>query len=118
MHPYLLYPYLHIPVLCQSCSMTNIPSLISVESTDFLSISVGTNFAGVQSITLTAVDDDIALENDTFLLNYVHIIGEKFVDVVEVRGEFVRHLATVEIIDNDRKYSEPPTICMQRNTFH
>ena len=101
--------------------MTNIlTSLIRIdlESTDFVSVSVSTNFAGARSISLTAVDDDIALENDTFLLKYVHNIGEKFVDLVEDAGEFLRHMATVEIIDNDSKYNEPLSNYLRQNTFH
>ena len=34
----------------------------------------------------------------------MHTFGEEFFDVVEVGGEFIRHVATVEIIDNDRKH--------------
>ena len=68
---------------------------------------MSTGITGSQDISLNAVDDDIALEQDTFLLKYVHNNGEEFVDVVEVMGEFVRNTATVEIIDNDRKYNEP-----------
>ena len=37
--------------------------------------------------------------------------GPEFIDVVEIGGEFVRHMATVEIIDTDRKYNLPLTIC-------
>ena len=49
------------------------------------------------------MEDDIALESDTFLLKYVHIIGEEFVDLAEDAGEFIRHIATVEIIDTNSK---------------
>ena len=50
------------------------------------------------------MDDDIANEGDErFTLNYVHNNGLEFVDVVENLGEFLRHTATVIIIDNDCK---------------
>ena len=92
--------------------MTNTVSpLIPIESTDFASVNVNANNFGAPSITLTAMDDDIAMEQDTFLLKYVHTNGEEFVDVVEGMGEFIRHMATVEIIDTDSKYNEPLTIC-------
>ena len=68
---------------------------------------MSTNFGGAPAISLTALDDDIALEDDTFLLKYVHNLGTEFVKVVEVDGEFVRDMATVKIIDTDRKYNEP-----------
>ena len=59
---------------------------------------------GSQSIQLSAVDDDIFNEGDErFTLNYAHNNGPEFVDVVEVMGEFIRHTATVIIIDNDCK---------------
>ena len=78
--------------------------MTGVESTDFLSVSVRTNSHGIQNIQLTALEDEIALEDDQFKLQYVHTFGEEFFDVVEVGGEFIRHVATVEIIDNDRKH--------------
>ena len=59
---------------------------------------------GSQSIQLSAVDDDIANEGDErFILNYVHNNGQEFVEVAENLGEFVRHTATVIIVDNDCK---------------
>ena len=63
-----------------------------------------TNVYGNQNIQLSAVDDDIVNEGDErFTLNYVHGNGPEFVDVVEHLGEFMRHTATVIIIDNDCK---------------
>ena len=76
---------------------------------------MSTNSAGTQNINLAALDDDIALEHDMFLLQFVHNTGQEFVDVVEIRGEFVRHRATVEIIDTDRKYNLPLIICSRRH---
>ena len=63
-----------------------------------------TNVYGNQNIQLSAVDDDIVNEGDErFTLNYVHNNGPEFVEVVEFLGEFMRHAATVIVIDNDCK---------------
>ena len=65
---------------------------------------MSTTTNGSQNIQLFALEDEIALEDDMFKLEFMHSLGEEFVDVVEVAGEFIRDVAIVEIIDDDRKY--------------
>ena len=57
-------------------------SITVVEFTDFVSVSVSVSIHGIQN---------------------VHRNGAEFIDVVEVSGEFLRHVAIVKIIDNDCK---------------
>ena len=73
-------------------------------TTDFISVRVTTGNAGSRSIQLSAVDDDIANENDErFTLQFVSSFGPEIFDVVENLGEFLRDTATVIIIDSDCK---------------
>ena len=63
-----------------------------------------TGSTGNHNIQLSAVDDDIANENDErFTLQFVHSFGQEIFDVVENLGEFLRDTATVIIIDSDCK---------------
>ena len=73
-------------------------------TTDFISVRVTTGFSGSHNIQLSAVDDDIANENDErFTLQFVHTHGPEVFDVVNNMGEFLRNTTTVIIIDNDCK---------------
>ena len=65
---------------------------------------MSTSANGSQNIQLSALDDEISLEDDKFKLKYMHNFGEEFVDTVEVAGEFIRDVVIVEIIDDDCKH--------------
>ena len=54
-------------------------------------------------ITVSAVEDDIALEyDDKFKLQFINESPD-FIDQVEGLGEYIRDTVTVNIIDSDRK---------------
>ena len=51
-------------------------------------------------ITITATDDQVALEQDNITLTFTSVF-QNFVKRVEKRGEFVRPSTVVTIIDKD-----------------
>ena len=95
--------------LC-SCNISTVHLLydhnsLPADPNDFAPVNVTVATSGNRNIQLSSVDDKIGIQNnERFTLKYIHFLGPKFVDLVELMGEFIRHTATVVIIDNGSKY--------------
>ena len=80
--------------------------LSSTASSDYeYTPSITTREAGSLTIQirLLAVDDDLTLEYDDRVILTFNPADSGLPEHVELAGEFIRHTATVTIIDNDSK---------------
>ena len=93
--------------LCHSSSLI-IKLSLYVDTTDFQPFSTTDRTVSADhdiAIQLFSRNDDITLEyNDTVILRFIVNPGlAGLIQLLEAAGEYIRHTATVDIIDNDRK---------------
>ena len=77
--------------------------MCSAASSDYASITTREAGSLTIPIRLLAVDDDLTLEYDDRVILTFNPAVSGLLERVELAREFIRHTATVTIIDNDSK---------------